>query len=212
MMEILILAASGGRRGILHEIWRQFHLLEGDRARGLTNSEEAWLRDVIDESKAVWFAAKGGHAELLRELLRAVPGVDAGAADPRTGVTAIAVARQNQRTAAVAALVDHTGGGSDGSTGSGGSGETKAPAWVPVHELRTVRQGAGPVRRSNPPPRRAAGGTFHGARLAGPASRRSDCDRRRERSSSSMARRWSSRTAIRGPGKRPSSAGSWTTV
>ena len=77
------------------------------------------------------FAAKGGHAEILRELLRAVPGVDAGAADPRTGVTAIAVARQNQRTAAVAALVDHTGGGGDdGSHGSGGGGETKAPAWV----------------------------------------------------------------------------------
>ena len=105
-LEIVAIASGGGREEVLDELWGAWGLsqlsLEGEgetKASSSSSSSAApsssslkWTKELIDESKSVWIAAKGGHVGVLRRLL-ACEGVDVDVLGSG-GSTPLVVAKQ----------------------------------------------------------------------------------------------------------------------
>ena len=118
-LEIVAIASGGGREEVLDELWGAWGLsqlsLEGEgetKASSSSSSSAApsssslkWTKELIDESKSVWIAAKGGHVGVLRRLL-ACEGVDVDVLGSG-GSTPLVVAKQGGHQEIVKMLEDN---------------------------------------------------------------------------------------------------------
>jgi hypothetical protein len=131
--EIIAIASGGGRMEVLNELWNTWGLstlaslggagetktsttttaTTNSTLTAVSSSTWKWLCDMIDDSLAVWIAAKGGHIDVLDKLL-ACPGVNVDVAGTG-GSTPLEVALQNEHTE-VAELLESKGATAVGSS------------------------------------------------------------------------------------------------
>ena len=82
-MEVIAVASGGGRVEVLEELWKGWGLSAAldvnvgeTKSAGtavttvpkLSSSSSKWICELIDESKAIWIACKGGHIAVFKKL------------------------------------------------------------------------------------------------------------------------------------------------
>jgi WD40 repeat protein len=106
-MEVIAVASGGGRVEVLEELWKGWGLSAALDANvgetktaaiatgtKLSSSSSKWICELIDESKAIWIACKGGHITVLKKLLNC-PGININVIGS-SGSTPLMMAKQGQ--------------------------------------------------------------------------------------------------------------------
>jgi hypothetical protein len=108
-MEVIAVASGCGRVNVLEELWKGWGLSAAldvnvgeTKSAGtaiatgskLSSSSSKWICELIDESKAIWIACKGGHITVLKKLLKC-PGVNINVIGS-SGSTPLMMAKQGK--------------------------------------------------------------------------------------------------------------------